>query len=204
MTEAQAEVFTRILELYRWQLFAEIRQNGQTISDMMVARYEKHKADLKRLKKWIRTYRKDEYVTLFRDDNDPSGYAAYTHHLTSPARFQQEKFTRCRQEGAKIKSIPEGFYNKCRRILESKKIDLPENARAEANEMLEEMKADNVFLPLQRINLKSNPEPDSGGRTGENSRCAGQVLSDAAGKSGENPQHLHVPSAVLCRPAVSR
>jgi CRISPR-associated endonuclease Csn1 len=153
MTEAQAEVFTRILELYRWQLFAEIRQNGQTISDMMVARYEKHKADLKRLKKWIRTYRKDEYVTLFRDDNDPSGYAAYTHHLTSPARFQQEKFTRCRQEGAKIKSIPEGFYNKCRRILESKKIDLPENARAEANEMLEEMKADNVFLPLQRINL---------------------------------------------------
>ena len=51
MTEAQAEVFTRILELYRWQLFAEIRQNGQTISDMMVARYEKHKADLKRLKK---------------------------------------------------------------------------------------------------------------------------------------------------------
>lgn len=153
MTEAQAEVFTRILELYRWQLFAEIRQNGQTISDMMVARYEKHKADLKRLKKWIRTYRKDEYVTLFRDDNDPSGYAAYAHHLTSPARFQQEKFTRCRQEGAKIKSIPEGFYNKCRRILESKKIDLPENARAEANEMLEEMKADNVFLPLQRINL---------------------------------------------------
>lgn len=153
MTEAQAEVFTRILELYRWQLFAEIRQNGQTISDMMVARYEKHKADLKRLKKWIRTYRKDEYVTLFRDDNDPSGYAAYTHHLSRPTRFQQEKFTRCRQEGAKIKSIPEGFYNKCRRILESKKIDLPENARAEANEMLEEMKADNVFLPLQRINL---------------------------------------------------
>ena len=153
MTEAQAEVFALMLELYRWQLFAEIRQNGQTISDMMVARYEKHKADLKRLKKWIRTYRKDEYVTLFRDDNDPSGYAAYTHHLTSPARFQQEKFTRCRQEGAKIKSIPEGFYNKCRRILESKKIDLPENARAEANEMLEEMKADNVFLPLQRINL---------------------------------------------------
>lgn len=153
MTEAQAEVFTRILELYRWQLFAEIRQNGQTISDMMVARYEKHKSDLKRLKKWIRTYRKDEYATLFRDDNDPSGYAAYTHHLSRPTRFQQEKFTRCRQEGAKIKSIPEGFYNKCRRILESKKIYLPENARAEANEMLEEMKADNVFLPLQRINL---------------------------------------------------
>lgn len=153
MTEAQAEVFTRILELYRWQLFAEIRQNGQTISDMMLARYEKHKSDLKRLKKWIRTYRKDEYVTLFRDDNDPSGYAAYTHHLSRPKRFQKEKFTRCRQEGAKIKSIPEGFYNKCRRILESKKIDLPENARAEANEMLEEMKADNVFLPLQRINL---------------------------------------------------
>lgn len=153
MTEAQAEVFTRILELYRWQLFAEIRQNGQTISDMMVARYEKHKSDLKRLKKWIRTYRKDEYVTLFRDDNDPSGYAAYTHHLSRPKRFQKEKFTRCRQEGAKIKSIPEGFYNKCRRILESKKIDLPENARAKADEMLEEMKADNVFLPLQRINL---------------------------------------------------
>lgn len=153
MTEAQVEVFTRILELYRWQLFAEIRQNGQTISDMMVARYEKHKSDLKRLKKWIRTYRKDEYATLFRDDNDPSGYAAYTHHLSRPKRFQKEKFTRCRQEGAKIKSIPEGFYNKCRRILESKKIDLPENARAEADEMLEEMKADNVFLPLQRINL---------------------------------------------------
>ncbi len=47
MTEAQAEVFALMLELYRWQLFAEIRQNGQTISDTMVARYEKHGRDLR-------------------------------------------------------------------------------------------------------------------------------------------------------------
>ena len=64
MTEAQAEVFALMLELYRWQLFAEIRQNGQTISDTMVARYEKHGRDLEKLKAWVKAYQPDKFYAL--------------------------------------------------------------------------------------------------------------------------------------------
>lgn len=103
MTEAQAEVFALMLELYRWQLFAEIRQNGQTISDTMVARYEKHGRDLEKLKAWVKAYQPDKFYALFRDDENAKGYAAYTDHLRKPKKFKKRScnaahkmsFTRC-------------------------------------------------------------------------------------------------------------
>lgn len=141
MTEAQAEVFTRILELYRWQLFAEIRQNGQTISDMMVARYEKHGRDLEKLKAWVKAYQPDKFYALFRDDENAKGYAAYTDHLRKPKKFKKEKLQRCTQDE---------FYKVLKAMLTGNK---DAEAAAAAQPMLEAIDEPNVFLPLQRINL---------------------------------------------------
>lgn len=141
MTEAQAEVFTRILELYRWQLFAEIRQNGQTISDMMVARYEKHGLDLEKLKAWVKAYQPDKFYALFRDDENAKGYAAYTDHLRKPKKFKKEKLQRCTQDE---------FYKVLKAMLTGNK---DAEAAAAAQPMLEAIDEPNGFLPLQRINL---------------------------------------------------
>ena len=141
MTEAQAEVFTRILELYRWQLFAEIRQNGQTISDMMVARYEKHGRDLEKLKAWVKAYQPDKFYALFRDDENAKGYAAYTDHLRKPKKFKKEKLQRCTQDE---------FYKVLKAMLTGNK---DAEAAAAAQPMLEAIDEPNGFLPLQRINL---------------------------------------------------
>ena len=141
MTEAQAEVFTRILELYRWQLFAEIRQNGQTISDTMVARYEKHGLDLEKLKAWVKAYQPDKFYALFRDDENAKGYAAYTDHLRKPKKFKKEKLQRCTQDE---------FYKVLKAMLTGNK---DAEAAAAAQPMLEAIDEPNGFLPLQRINL---------------------------------------------------
>lgn len=141
MTEAQAEVFTRILELYRWQLFAEIRQNGQTISDTMVARYEKHGHDLEKLKAWVKAYQPDKFYALFRDDENAKGYAAYTDHLRKPKKFKKEKLQRCTQDE---------FYKVLKAMLTGNK---DAEAAAAAQPMLEAIDEPNGFLPLQRINL---------------------------------------------------
>ncbi len=141
MTEAQADVFTRILALYRWQLFAEIHQNGQTISDMMVKRYKKHGEDLQNLKKWVRAYRRDKFNELFRDDKNEKGYAAYTDHLRKPKQFKKENLKRCTQDD---------FYKELRGVLSGNK---DAEAAAAAKPMLEAMEEPNGFLPLQRINL---------------------------------------------------
>ena len=139
MTEAQAEVFALMLELYRWQLFAEIRQNGQTISDTMVARYEKHGRDLEKLKAWVKAYQPDKFYALFRDDENAKGYAAYTDHLRKPKKFKKEKLQRCTQDE---------FYKVLKAMLTGNK-----DAEAAAQPMLEAIDEPNGFLPLQRINL---------------------------------------------------
>lgn len=141
MTEAQAEVFTLILELYRWQLFAEIRQGGQTLSATMVARYEKHKRDLEKLKAWVKTYQRDKFYALFRDDENAKGYAAYTGHLRKPKKFKKEKKQHCTQDE---------FYKVLKAVLKG---NTDAEAVAAAQPMLEAMDTPNGFLPLQRINL---------------------------------------------------
>lgn len=141
MTEAQAEVFALMLELYCWQLFAEIRQNGQTISDTMVARYEKHGRDLEKLKAWVKAYQPDKFYALFRDDENAKGYAAYTDHLRKPKKFKKEKLQRCTQDE---------FYKVLKAMLTGNK---DAEAAAAAQPMLEAIDEPNGFLPLQRINL---------------------------------------------------
>lgn len=141
MTEAQVDVFTRILALYRWQLFAEIHQNGQTISDMMVKRHKTHGQDLQQLKAWVRKYQPDKFNELFRDDENEKGYAAYTDHLRKPKQFKKENLKRCTQDD---------FYKELRGVLSGNK---DAEAAAAAKPMLDAMEEPNGFLPLQRINL---------------------------------------------------
>lgn len=141
MRDDQAEVFRQMVQLYRWQLFADMQKNNGTISGMMVERYEKHGRDLQELKRWVRAYAPDQFDPLFRKDDNAKGYAAYTDHLRKPKEFKKEKLQRCTQEE---------FYKALENVLKSNKT---EEAVKAAQPMLDAMKDANGFLPLQRINL---------------------------------------------------
>ena len=141
MSDDQEEVFRQMVRLYRWQLFAEMQKDNGTISDMMVERYKKHGKDLQELKRWVKTYAPDQFEPLFRKDDNPKGYAAYTDHLRKPKKFKAEKLQRCTQED---------FYKALKSVLESNKT---KEAVKAAQPMLDAMEDENGFLPLQRINL---------------------------------------------------
>lgn len=164
MTEAQAEIFRRILQLYRWRLFSAFTRDGRTLSAEMVERYEQHKRDLKQLKAWVRRYLgPKEYKSLFCEpdakknqktkDEDAEntdqkekkkgndGYYAYTGHMHNPSAYKGVSWPHCTQED---------FYKRLKSLLNS--VKTPE-AKAEAEPMLAAMERDNGFLPLQRIKL---------------------------------------------------
>ena len=141
MSEEKAEVFRQMVKLYRWQLFADMQKHGGTISSMMVERYEKHGKDLQALKQWVRAYAPDQFEPLFRKDDNPKGYAAYTDHLRKPKEYKAEKLQKCTQDE---------FYNALRSVLKSNQ---SEEAVKAAKPMLDAMQEANGFLPLQRINL---------------------------------------------------
>ena len=141
MTEEQADAFRKVVEVYRWQLFAEIHKDNKTLSNVMVERYEKHKRDLAELKTWVRTYAPESFKKLFKDDNEPYGYAAYTDHLRKPKNFSKNKLQRCKQED---------FYKEVKGVLASNKTEAAAKA---AQPMLDAINDVNGFMPLLRINL---------------------------------------------------
>ena len=137
------DLFRKIVVFYRWQVFSAIRQGGKNISKIMIERYDKHHADLKQLKTWIKKYAADQYDSFFKDDTRKNGYCAYVHHLHGNKNRSGECFKHCSQDD---------FYKAVRQILNSVKED---SAAALAQPMLEAMETVNGFLPLQRINYNS-------------------------------------------------
>ncbi len=100
-----------------------------------------------------------------------------------PKKFKKEKLQRCTQDE---------FYKVLKAMLTGNK---HAEAAAAAQPMLEAIDEPNGFLPLQRINLNGQiPEPNSGGRAGENHLTRRESIIRRCGKIRQKiPQHLHVP-----------
>lgn len=77
----QSELIALLMQIYRWAVFASIRNEGESISDTMVRRYKEHKEDLCKLKRLIKTHYQDEggelYKSLFLDGDDKHSYDNY-------------------------------------------------------------------------------------------------------------------------------
>ncbi len=134
------EIFTDILDVYRWQLFSSLRAEGETISQTMIRRYLKHRRDLKALKAWVRKYAPGKYYSFFREAGEKTvNYCTYSGH------FKQRDL-----KGKAVKTPSQAdFYKAVKSLLTTKD---PEGA-AEAVPMLKDMEEENGFLPLLRIYL---------------------------------------------------
>ena len=134
------DIFTDILDVYRWQLFSSLRAEGETISQTMIRRYLKHQRDLKTLKAWVRKYAPDKYYSFFREVSEKSvNYCTYSGH------FKQHDL-----KGKAVKTPSQAdFYKAVKNLLTTKD---PEGI-AEAGPMLKDMEEENGFLPLLRIYL---------------------------------------------------
>lgn len=76
--------------VYDWAVLADILQNYSSLSEAKVALYEKHKKDLKNLKKLVReNLSREEYQRLFAKKDEKANYYAY---IKAPKQCSQEDF----------------------------------------------------------------------------------------------------------------
>ena len=152
LPEDIADEVQRLADIYEWKENKCREQETVSLSEEMNARYERHKEDLRQLKKWIRKYMPDEYERFFHSDNEKINYNAYVHSHTgssSGAKQTETSWNSCSQES---------FYAHVSDILNS--CHAPAGQK-EASGMLQKMYDENGnmiqngFLPLQRIRLNN-------------------------------------------------
>ena len=152
-----AEIFRDIVDVYRWQVFVGLRMPGETISQTMIRRYEKHQKDLKNLKAWYRKYLPDvrdengcvtrsPYNEMFRDiSSKAKNYCTYTGHFERKNQTKGLTVSSCTQED---------FYKSLKSVFTSVKDN--NEALSAAEPFLKAMENENGFLPLLRIYLNGS------------------------------------------------
>lgn len=90
------ELIERIKAVYDWAVLADILNGERFISFAKVDTYNKHKNDLKLLKKYVKTFLPEKYDLIFNDNNaELSNYPAYSgYSKKSPVikKCTQEEF----------------------------------------------------------------------------------------------------------------
>lgn len=67
--------------MYDWAVLADILDGKEYISEAKVAIYEKHKRDLKTLKKYIKIYMPEKKAEIFNISSKDNNYVAYSKHI---------------------------------------------------------------------------------------------------------------------------
>lgn len=89
------ELIERIKAVSDWAVLANILKNQKYISFAKTEVYQKHKSDLKLLKRYVREYCAKEYKLIFSDNREKlCNYAAYSKHTKNPSPVE----TNCTQE----------------------------------------------------------------------------------------------------------
>lgn len=133
LIEENADVFQSIKRIYSNLVLVGIRGEHQYISQSMIARYEKHKKDLKILKNLFKKYFPEKYNYFFRplNEKDVTNYANY---ISNPGKNTLTK-----------------LYNTLNKILSSKENELKDNL--DYQYCVEEVKNES-FLKI--LNTKEN------------------------------------------------
>lgn len=143
-----AELFKTILQVYRWHQFCSLREDGETISQTMIHRYNLHRQQLKQLKMWFHTYCPEKYSSMFRGYNKRKKNTEILSH-NYVAYCRQD--IKCGNAPSPASCTQKQFYTALEHILEDEK--LGDEALNAAKPMLAALKEENGFLPLQRIYL---------------------------------------------------
>ena len=142
LTEDEYEIILTLKRIHDWSVVSVIMGNHKYISDARIELYEKHKADLAKLKAIYKKYLPDKYNDMFREMSENS-YSAYVGKVSSDKKTQSGNHkTRMQRRGAKCKQ--EDFYTRIRKELES----VPEDVKAEVLLDIDS----NTFLPKQLTN----------------------------------------------------
>ena len=142
LNQDEYEIICLLKKIHDWSVVSVIMGKHQYLSDARVEAYNKHKADLLKIKKIYIDYAKDKYDDMFRDMSD-NNYSAYVGKVNSNKASQTGNHkTRMQRRGAKCKL--EDLYSRIKKDL----INAPEN---EMKEIYADMEA-NAFLPKQLTN----------------------------------------------------
>jgi len=95
--ELHFALIASVKAMYDWSLLVDILHGETMISKSKVEVYDKHKADLKELKYFIKTYlNKADYDAVFRDISDKANYVSNVYNASSDA--DRNKYEKCSQE----------------------------------------------------------------------------------------------------------
>lgn len=88
------ELVNILKAVYDWAVLADILDGKKYISEAKVAVYEKHKNDLKTLKKYVKTYLPEKYNEIFKiSDGKKDNYVAYSGHIKESGKTGELKKT---------------------------------------------------------------------------------------------------------------
>ena len=75
------ELLEKLKAVYDWAVLADILDGKEYISEAKVAIYEKHKRDLRTLKKYIKIYMPEKKAEIFNISSKDNNYVAYSKHI---------------------------------------------------------------------------------------------------------------------------
>jgi len=75
------ELLEKLKAVYDWAVLADILDGKEYISEAKVAIYEKHKIDLRTLKKYIKIYMPEKKSEIFNISSKDNNYVAYSKHI---------------------------------------------------------------------------------------------------------------------------
>lgn len=76
------EFFLKLKAIYDWTVLEEILGDKDSITDAQVARYDKHRVDLRTLKSLFRRYLPNKYAEFFSGSGKSGGYSSYVGHAS--------------------------------------------------------------------------------------------------------------------------
>ena len=92
------ELLEVIKAVYDWAVLADILGGQEYISGAKVAVYDKHRSDLKLLKKYVKLYLPEKYNEIFKVTKAANNYVAYSGHIKKNGRTGVLNGKRCSQE----------------------------------------------------------------------------------------------------------
>lgn len=142
ITSEEYDLLCTLKRIHDWSVVSIIMGSYKYISEARVESYNKHKADLAKLKALYKEYARDKYDSMFREMTENS-YSAYVGKVNSDKESQSSNYkTRMQRRGAKCKT--DDFHKRIKEDL----CDVPEELM---KEIIEDMEI-GTFLPKQLTN----------------------------------------------------
>lgn len=146
LTDEELQAIIALKQIHDYYELKKIMGDAKYLSEARVNLYNKHKNDLKILKKLIKEYAPDKYSYFFREMND-STYSAYVKSVNSSCNGKIRRGLVQSKQRTK-----EALYKEIKDILNISKVKKPEDITNEQIQYIYNEIENNSFLPKQITN----------------------------------------------------